>query len=278
MTAFDHAVKIARDYYNSEDADAFYRLIWGGEDIHVGIYVDPEEPIREASRRTVERMAAKLSTKPNEDTRVLDIGAGYGGAARYLANTFRCKVTALNLSKVENERGREMNKKQGLSNLIDVVEGNFEKILLPDASVDVVWSQDAILHSGNREQVLAEAHRVLKSSGEFVFTDPMKSENCPDGVLQPILDRIHLSSLGSPAFYRKTAERLGMRQILFEDLTDQLVRHYVRVLEQTEAHEADLAADVTSDYVANMKKGLQYWIDGGRNGHLAWGIFNFGKL
>lgn len=90
--------------------------------------------------------------------------------------------------------------------------------------------------------------------------------------------RRHLSSLGSPGFYCKTAEALGKRQILFEDLTHQLVRHYVRVLEETEAHEADLIADVTSDYVANMKKGLQHWIDGGRNGHLAWGIFNFGKL
>ncbi len=65
-TTFNHAVKIARDYYNSEDADAFYHRIWGGEDIHVGIYVDPAESIREASRRTVERMAAKLSTEPNE--------------------------------------------------------------------------------------------------------------------------------------------------------------------------------------------------------------------
>ena len=56
------------------------------------------------------------------------------------------------------------------------------------------------------------------------------------------------------------------------------MRHYARVLEETEAHEADLAANVTSDYVINMKKGLQHWIDGGKNGHLAWGIFNFRKL
>ena len=279
MTAtFDKAVEIARDYYNSEDADTFYHRIWGGEDIHVGIYSGSDDSIREASRRTVERVATKLSKEPNEDTRVVDIGAGYGGAARYLASTFGCKVTALNLSEVENDRHREMNEEQGLSDLIGVVDGSFEEIPLPDASVDVVWSQDAILHSGNREQVLAEVYRVLKSSGECVFTDPMKSDDCPDGVLQPILDRIHLSSLGSPGFYRKTAEALGMRQILFEDLTHELVRHYVRVLEETEAHEADLTADVTSDYVTNMKKGLQHWIDGGRNGHLAWGIFNFRKL
>ena len=32
------AVDIARDYYNSDDADHFYFHVWGGEDIHVGLY------------------------------------------------------------------------------------------------------------------------------------------------------------------------------------------------------------------------------------------------
>ena len=28
-------VSTARDYYNSDDADNFYFMIWGGEDIHI---------------------------------------------------------------------------------------------------------------------------------------------------------------------------------------------------------------------------------------------------
>ena len=28
----------AADYYNSRDADQFYALVWGGEDIHIGLY------------------------------------------------------------------------------------------------------------------------------------------------------------------------------------------------------------------------------------------------
>ena len=33
----------ARDYYNSTDADTFYHSVWGGEDIHVGIYNGGDE-------------------------------------------------------------------------------------------------------------------------------------------------------------------------------------------------------------------------------------------
>src|SRR6056297_2322353 len=201
-TDYSAAVATARDYYNSDDADNFYFTIWGGEDIHVGLYNSEDEPIFDASRRTIERMASKISNL-DKDSKVLDIGAGYGGAARYLAKKYGCQVVALNLSEVENERDRKMNEDQGLDHLITVVDGSFEEISYPDFSFDVVWSQDAILHSGNREQVIKEVARVLKSGGDFVFTDPMQTDDCPEGVLQPILDRIHLETLGSPGFYRE---------------------------------------------------------------------------
>ena len=44
---------IAADYYDSADADRFYALVWGGEDIHIGLYDSPDEPIAVASDRTV---------------------------------------------------------------------------------------------------------------------------------------------------------------------------------------------------------------------------------
>lgn len=273
---YSEAVATAREYYNSDDADNFYATIWGGEDIHIGLYQSDEESIIDASHRTVRHMA-ELLTGVGPETRVLDIGAGYGGAARYLAETFGCSVTALNLSEKENERDREINRERGLADKITVVDGSFEAIPAADASFDVVWSQDAILHSGNREKVLAEVARVLKPGGQFVFTDPMQADNCPDGVLQPILDRIHLSSLGSPRFYRDTAGKLGMSEKLFDEMTQQLVKHYSRVLQETERREDDLQKVVSRAYIERMKKGLGYWIDGGKNGYLAWGTFVFVK-
>ena len=60
MPASSNAIKAgvdtARDYYDSEDADNFYATIWGGEDIHIGLYEETKN-IKEAGRRIVERMA-----------------------------------------------------------------------------------------------------------------------------------------------------------------------------------------------------------------------------
>ena len=271
----DEATNTARDYYNSEDADNFYFNVWGGEDIHVGLYKSEDEPIRDASRRTVEHMTDKL-TGINKDSKILDVGAGYGGSMRYLAKRFGCHCVALNLSEVENDRDREMNKEQELADLIEVVDASFEKLDYPDNSFDFVWSQDAILHSDHREKVFEEVARVLKPGGEFVMTDPMQTDDCPDGVLDPILNRIHLSSLGSPGFYIDTAKKLGMEDLGYEDHTEQLTRHYSRVRQTLIELEDELADKVVSrDYIERMKEGLQHWINGGKSGYLAWGIFHF---
>jgi sarcosine/dimethylglycine N-methyltransferase len=223
-------------------------------------------------------MASKLNGL-DKDSRVLDIGAGYGGSMRYLARTFGCQCVALNLSEAENARDREMNAEQGLADLIEVVDGSFEELAFPDASFGVVWSQDAILHSSKRRQVLEEVVRVLEPGGEFIMTDPMQADDCPPDALQPILDRIHLETLGSPGFYRHTLVELGMEELGYEDLTDQLVNHYARVLGELERQEDRLKQDgrVSEDYIERMKKGLGHWVEGGRKGHLAWGILHFRK-
>lgn len=274
MGSKSEAVNVARDYYNSGDADNFYSKIWGGEDIHIGIYRSGDEPISEASRRTIEKMASRLDGLGPE-SRVLDLGAGYGGPARFLAERYGCRVVALNLSEIENERNRAINESRGLEYMIEVVEGSFEEVPYDEASFDVVWSQDAILHSGEREKVFEEVSRVLKEDGDFVFTDPMKADGCPDEVLQPILERLHLDSLGSPGFYRRTAREVGLQELGFEDHTEQLPTHYARVLEETERREDELSASVSRDYLERMKKGLGHWVEGGRKGHLTWGIHHF---
>lgn len=274
-TPADAVTKVAEDYYDSSDADNFYAAIWGGEDIHIGLYQSDDEPIRDASHRTVLRMAELLQgLKPGAV--VLDIGAGFGGAARVLAREHGARVTCLNLSEVENERNRKLTEEQGLSNSVDVVHGSFEAIPEPDNAFDIVWSQDAILHSGNRTKVLSEIARVLKPGGELIFTDPMQADGLEDeSVLQPIYDRIHLDSLGSFAFYRKELGKLGFKEVEIEDLTPQLRTHYARVGDELAKRRADLSGKVSDDYIDRMLVGLSNWVKGADAGHLAWGIMHF---
>jgi len=270
------AASKAENYYDGEDADAFYFTIWGGEDIHIGIYSGSEDRIADASRRTVE-LIVEASRRIEPRSRVLDLGAGYGGSARHLVKRFGCHVSCLNVSRTQNARNESLNSQQGVGDRIEVTHGSFESLPFEPASFDVVWSQDAFLHSGQRRRVVAEAARVLTPGGELIFTDIMQTDTCPPGVLQPILDRIYLETLGSVAFYREAAAAQGLGDGGFIDLSEQLPAHYGRVLEELERRDDEMARVSGRSYVDRMKVGLRHWIDAGRAGHLAWGILRFDK-
>jgi cyclopropane fatty-acyl-phospholipid synthase-like methyltransferase len=270
------AVEMAEEYYDSTEADAFYLNVWGGEDIHIGLYETPNENIATASRRTVETMAAQL-TRLTAESRVIDLGSGYGGAARYLAANFGCHVDCLNLSQTQNALNRKNNLKIGVADAINVIHGSFEDIPASDVYYDLVWSQDAILHSGNRLRVLDEINRVLKPGGEVIFTDPMQADGCPDGVLQPIFDRIHLATLGSFSFYRSELLERGFDEVTILPMLDQLRTHYARVGEDLQNRYREIVDLSGQEYVDKMLRGLEQWVDGADKGYLSWGVLHFRK-
>ena len=272
---YSTTVETARTYYNSDDSENFYATIWGGEDIHIGIYERKDDSIFDASRRTVHKLANMLTL--NESSRVLDIGSGYGGTARFLAKKNGCYVDCLNLSEVHNQRNRKLTQEQGLSDKIRVIEGNFEAIPLESQQYDVVLSQDAIVHSSNRRKVLEEVERVLKPQGEFIFSDLMQSDDCPANVLKMVYERIHLESMGSVGFYLRTAQDLGLEKLNFIEMNEQLINHYSHVLQEIEVRYNDILKICSQEYIDRMKVGLNHWIEKGKKGYLAWGILHFRK-
>ncbi|MEO1090195.1 MAG: methyltransferase domain-containing protein [Pseudomonadota bacterium] len=265
----------AETYYNSDDADLFYSTVWGGEDLHIGCY-DSTRDIAAASAATVDRMAA-LVPDLGAETAVLDIGAGYGGSARRLATRFGCNVTCLNISDVQNDTNRFKTRQAALTDRVDVVHGVFEDIPAAAETFDVVWSQDAILHSEQRDRVLEEVFRVLKPGGTFVFTDPMQADDVAAGALQAVYDRIGLNDLASFRFYNDAATAAGFDVLDQIDLTANLRTHYDRVREELQANYDGLVETVSKDYLDRMIIGLGHWVRAADDGLLAWGILRFRK-
>jgi len=61
----------------------------------------------------------------------------------------------------------------------------------------------------------------------------MQADDCPAGILQPVLDRIRPDSLGSIAINREAA-RPGLQELNVIEMTDNLLTHYSRVREELE--------------------------------------------
>jgi ubiquinone/menaquinone biosynthesis C-methylase UbiE len=268
---------IARDYYNSSDADNFYYHVWGGEDIHIGLYQNIHQPaISKASKKTIEKMLSYCHLL--EGSKIMDLGSGYGGSARYIAKKIHCKIDCLNISEEQNNRNKIKTQNEGLSSFITVIDGSFENIPTSPNSYDLVWSQDAILHSSNKPNVFEEVSRILKKNGQFIFTDPMQKQGVSSQHIQPVLDRIHLDSMGSFELYEELAKKNDLIIEHKVDLSENLLFHYSSVLHELQSRYNELILkSISKEYIDTMIIGLNHWIDASKKSLLSWGIMKFIK-
>ena len=116
----DEATARVREFYDGP-ADTIYRTTWG-ENLHLAVPRSDGEHGRDAVEHSTELMAAHSGL--NEEAHVLDLGCGYGGPARFLASHFGCRVTGLNLSRVEIDEAVRLTKGSGLEELVTFDAGH----------------------------------------------------------------------------------------------------------------------------------------------------------
>jgi arsenite methyltransferase len=143
---------------------------------------------------------------------VLDLGSGGGIDVLLSAKRVGPTGRAFGLDMTDQmlALAEENKRKSGLAN-VHFLKGEMEDIPLPDNSVDVVISNCVINLSGDKDQVLREAFRVLKPGGRFAVSDvvvrgevpPAIRDNiglwvgCVAGVLS---DREYLAKLSAAGF------------------------------------------------------------------------------
>jgi sarcosine/dimethylglycine N-methyltransferase len=77
-----------------------------------------------------------------EDSRVLDVGCGIGGPARYLAHSYGCRVDGIDLTPELIETGRVLTKRCNLADRVMLRRGNALDLPYSDQTFDVVWCQN----------------------------------------------------------------------------------------------------------------------------------------
>jgi ubiquinone/menaquinone biosynthesis C-methylase UbiE len=105
--------------------------------------------------------------------RVLDVGGGLGGPARTLAAEYGCDVTVIDLTESYVQAARTLTARLGLAERVRHDVGDALALPYPDASFDVVWTQNSGMNIADKRRLYAGFHRVLRPGGRLALQEPM---------------------------------------------------------------------------------------------------------
>ncbi|MBU3061244.1 class I SAM-dependent methyltransferase [Nocardia sp. NEAU-G5] len=157
------------------------------------------------------------------DSTVLDAGSGIGGTARFIAERFGCRVSAIDLTDSYCDTARWLNGLVGLDDRITVREGDVTELPFADSSFDFVFSQHVQMNVADKGLLYREARRVSRGDGRLAIWDIFAGQGGEPAFPQPWADQPRDSYLETPAAVRATIEASGFAVDHWVDLTEQAV-------------------------------------------------------
>lgn len=153
------------------------------------------------------------------DLNVLDAGSGIGGTARFLAHTYGCRVTAVDLTEEYCETARWLDQLVGLADRISVQHASVTDLPVADDTFDVVLSQHVQMNVADKSGLYAEARRVLVDGGRLALWDLTSGDRGELDFPVPWADQPDRSHLVTPDELRSAIESAGFEIEHWNDLT-----------------------------------------------------------
>ena len=232
--------KITQEYYKNDTIQDFYLNVWGGENIHIGIYNDADIDVLSTKihlKDTIKTACDKksllivekivLSNSFKDYLNIADFGAGFGGTARNVANTLKLLKKGYNIDCYDiSSNNCDVNKTKYFNdNKINIYNRSFTETGQPDNCYDVIISEDAFIHVNNKSEIFKEIYRILKPGGILIFSDII-STTTNHNDLKDVYDRIKINSIADDDKYLELFKTHNLKCIDNLDYKKSMIIHY----------------------------------------------------
>jgi ubiquinone/menaquinone biosynthesis C-methylase UbiE len=161
----------------------------------------------------------------DENSFVLDVACGPGSSPIALAKKFGCRVVGVDLSEKNLDRAREKVEAEGLTDKIEFVISDAEKLQFEDETFDAVICECALCTFPDKKTAVSEMYRVLKPGGKVGITDVIIESELPEELNNVMSYVACISGALSAQGYQDLLKEGGFAEIGYEDQS-----HTVRVL------------------------------------------------
>lgn len=167
--------------------------------------------------------------------RVLDIGCGLGGPARYFARRFGCRMNGIDITLPFVEAANKLTALLAMQDQVTIEHGDGQRLPFDDAAFDGAYSQHVTMNVPDRARFYAEASRVLKPGAFFALTEhglgPAGDPHYP----VPWSEDGNGAHLATPAQTIGDLEAAGFGELVMEDTGARYVAAYRKALEMAAA-------------------------------------------
>ena len=166
--------------------------------------------------------------------RLVDIGCGLGGPARYLAKRFQCRVDGIDITAPFVEAANKLSALVGMDDVVVCRHGDGQKLPYGDQEFDGGYTQHVTMNVPDRDVFFGEAYRVLRPGAFFALTEHGLGE-----VGDP-RHPVPWSEDGSGAYLMRPADTVaalkntGFRNIEVTDTGEKYLQGYQAAIERAE--------------------------------------------
>src|SRR5258708_6247082 len=166
-------------YYSGHDTEAAARAILenGSRDALTSAALSSFDQLHARGFDATVEMAEALSISC--DDLIIDLGAGLGGPARYLADRYNCTVVGVDLTPSFVRAASTLANSLQLGGHLAFVCGSALELSFPDQAFDIVWTQHAVMNIADRPRFYNEVRRVLRAGGKFSCYDGLEGGSGP---------------------------------------------------------------------------------------------------